>query len=279
MSLASWVQVMMTNQAKRQLLFGLAIDAATLGEVLTRCEAAIRTRTRVLVGVVNAAKLVNLRKDAKLRDSLLECDMILADGQSVVWASKILSKPLPERVAGIDLFEGLLDLADQEHYSVYLLGATPAVVAALAETISNRFPNAVIAGWRDGYFVDEEADSVAYEITTSRPDMLFLGMASPKKEIFLGRFGASLGVPVLHGVGGSFDVMAGVTQRAPESWQRLGFEWAYRLKQEPRRLWRRYLRTNTRFILQVIIERFRPTPAWERQAPPNLQPSKEATNG
>ena len=92
MSLASWVQLMMTNQAKRQLLFGLAIDAATLGEALTRCEAAIRTRSRVLVGVVNAAKLVNLRKDAELRDSLLECDMILADGQSVVWASKILSK-------------------------------------------------------------------------------------------------------------------------------------------------------------------------------------------
>ena len=249
------------------------------GEVITRCEAAIRTRSRVLIGVVNAAKLVNLRKDAKLRDSLLACDMILADGQSVVWASKILSKPLPERVAGIDLFEGLLDLADQKHYSVYLLGAAPAVVAALAETISSRFPNAVIAGWRDGYFVDEEAEGVADEITTSRPDMLFLGMASPKKEIFLGRFGASLGVPVLHGVGGSFDVMAGVTQRARGSWQRLGFEWAYRLKQEPRRLWRRYLRTNTRFILQVIIERFRPTPAWERHALPNLQRSKETTNG
>jgi N-acetylglucosaminyldiphosphoundecaprenol N-acetyl-beta-D-mannosaminyltransferase len=269
----------MNSQAKRQRLFGLAIDAATLAQVLTRCEAAIRTRSRVLVGVVNAAKLVNLRKDARLRNSLLECDMILADGQSVVWASKILSRPLPERVAGIDLFEGLLDLADQKHYSVYLLGATPAVVAALAETISNRFPNAVIAGRRNGYFADEEAESVAYEITTARPDMLFLGMASPKKEIFLGRFGASLGVPVLHGVGGSFDVMAGVTQRAPESWQRLGFEWAYRLKQEPRRLWRRYLRTNTRFIVQVIIEHFRPTPAWERQVPPNLQASEEITNG
>jgi N-acetylglucosaminyldiphosphoundecaprenol N-acetyl-beta-D-mannosaminyltransferase len=279
MSLASWERLIMNSQAKRQRLFGLAIDAATLGQVLTRCEAAIRTRSQVLVGVVNAAKLVNLRKDARLRNSLLECDMILADGQSVVWASKILSRPLPERVAGIDLFEGLLDLADQKHYSVYLLGATPAVVAALAETISNRFPNAVIAGWRNGYFADEEAESVAYEITTARPDMLFLGMASPKKEIFLGRFGASLGVPVLHGVGGSFDVMAGVTQRAPESWQRLGFEWAYRLKQEPRRLWRRYLRTNTRFIVQVIIEHFRPTPAWERQVPPNLQASEEITNG
>ena len=256
--------MIMTSQTRRQQLFGLPIDAATLDEALTRCEVAIRTRSRALVGVVNAAKIVNVRKDANLRDSLLECDMILADGQSVVWASKVLSRPLPERVAGIDLFEGLLNLADQKHYSVYLLGATPAVVAALAETIGNRFPDAVIAGWRDGYFSDEEAESVANEIARARPDMLFLGMVSPKKEIFLGRFGAGLGVPVLHGVGGSFDVMAGVTRRAPQSWQRLGLEWAYRLKQEPRRLWRRYLRTNTRFILQVIIEHFRPTPAWKR---------------
>jgi N-acetylglucosaminyldiphosphoundecaprenol N-acetyl-beta-D-mannosaminyltransferase len=240
----------------------LSIDAMTLGEALARCEGAIRARSRMLVGVVNAAKIVNLRKDAKLRESMLECDMILADGQSVVWASKIVSRPLPERVAGIDLFEGLLDLADRKHYSLYLLGAAPDVVAALAETIRRRFPAAVIAGWRDGYFADAEAESVAHEITIAHPDMLFLGMVSPKKEIFLGRFGAGLGVPVLHGVGGSFDVMAGVTRRAPESWQRLGLEWAYRLKQEPSRLWRRYLRTNTRFILQVIIERFRPTPAW-----------------
>ena len=165
MSLASWARLIMTSAAQRQQLFGLAIDAATLDEALSRCEAAIRTRSRVLVGVVNAAKIVNLRKDARLRDSLLECDMILADGQSVVWASKILSRPLPERVAGIDLFEGLLDLADQKHYSVYLLGATPEVVAALAETIRRRFPGAVIAGWRDGYFADEEAESVADEIT------------------------------------------------------------------------------------------------------------------
>jgi N-acetylglucosaminyldiphosphoundecaprenol N-acetyl-beta-D-mannosaminyltransferase len=279
MSLASWARLIMAREAKPQQLFGLSIDATTLAEALARCEAAIRTRSRMLVGVVNAAKIVNLQKDASLRDSLLECDMILADGQSVVWASHVLSRPVPERVAGIDLFEGLLDLADQRHYSVYLLGATPEVVAALAETLRGRFPDAVIAGWRDGYFADEEAENVAEEITMAHPDMLFLGMVSPKKEIFLGRFGAGLGVPVLHGVGGSFDVMAGVTQRAPGSWQRLGFEWAYRLKQEPGRLWRRYLRTNTRFILQVIIERFRPTPAWARRALPNLQPSKEIANG
>jgi N-acetylglucosaminyldiphosphoundecaprenol N-acetyl-beta-D-mannosaminyltransferase len=233
----------------------------------------------MLVGVVNAAKIVNLRKDADLRDSVLECDMILADGQSVVWASKILSRPLPERVAGIDLFEQLLDLANRRHYSVYLLGATQAVIEALTETIGRRFPGAVIAGSRDGYFTDEKAENVAREIISAHPDMLFLGMASPKKEIFLRRFSTDLGVPVLHGVGGSFDVMAGVTQRAPAWWQRLGFEWAYRLKQEPRRLWRRYLRTNTRFIVQVVIERFRPSPASVRQGLPDLQPIKEKTSG
>jgi N-acetylglucosaminyldiphosphoundecaprenol N-acetyl-beta-D-mannosaminyltransferase len=269
----------MTSGAHRQQIFGLAIDTATLGDALTRCEAAINTRSRMLVGVVNAAKIVNIRKDARLRDSLLECDMILADGQSVVWASRFLSRPLPERVAGIDLFEGLLDLADQKRYSIYLLGATAEVVAALAETIKRRFPGVVIAGWRDGYFADADAQSVAEEIINAQPDMLFLGITSPKKEIFLGRFGAGLCVPVLHGVGGSFDVMAGVTQRAPGSWQRFGLEWAYRLKQEPRRLWRRYLRTNTRFIAQVIIERFRPTPSWEQQTPPNLQASEEIVNG
>ena len=108
--------MIVAREAKRQQLFGLSIDAMTLGEALARCEGAIRARSRMLVGVVNAAKIVNLRKDAKLRESMLECDMILADGQSVVWASKMVSRPLPERVAGIDLFEGLLDLADQKHY-------------------------------------------------------------------------------------------------------------------------------------------------------------------
>ena len=92
--------------------------------------------------------------------------------------------------------------------------------------------------------------------------MLFLGMVSPKKEIFIGTYGQTLGVPVVHGVGGSFDVLAGVTDRAPLTWQRAGMEWAYRLKQEPRRLARRYLTTNTAFLALTIQERVRPTSAY-----------------
>ncbi|KAE8764878.1 WecB/TagA/CpsF family glycosyltransferase [Georgenia thermotolerans] len=243
-----------------RLLFGLPLNAATMADTLGACEQALHERRRLLVGVLNAAKVVNLRRDALLRASLMECDLLLADGQSVVWASRLLGRPLPERVAGIDLFVALLDLADREGFSVYLLGAKPDVLRRLVAHVEERYPGLVIAGARDGYFKEEESAEVAYEIRASRPDMLFLGMTSPKKEIFLAAHGRDLGVPVLHGVGGSFDVLAGLTRRAPECWQRYGMEWAYRLLQEPRRMWRRYLRTNSIFLALVVRELLRPSP-------------------
>lgn len=240
--------------SEAQVLFGLPVDAMTMDETVARADLALRSRERFLVGVVNAAKVVKMTRDAWLRDSLLECDVLLADGQSVVWASRILRRPLPERVAGIDLFEALLARADEEHYRVYLLGARPEVLARVREVIAQRWPGAVIAGSRDGYFSADDSAEVAADITASRADMVFLGMTTPSKEIFLGTYAATLGAPVLHGVGGSFDVLAGVTARAPERWQRAGMEWAYRVLQEPRRLWRRYLFTNIAFLALVASE-------------------------
>lgn len=234
-----------------QVLFGLPVDAMTMDEVVARADDALRSRERLLIGVVNAAKVVKVKGDTWLRDSLLECDLLLADGQSVVWASRLLARPLPERVAGIDLFEALLARADQEHYRVYLLGARPEVLTRVEEAIAQRWPGTVIAGSRDGYFAPEQSGEVAAAITASRADMVFLGMTTPAKENFLRTYGSTLGAPVMHGVGGSFDVLAGVTNRAPERWQRAGMEWAYRVLQEPRRLWRRYLFTNVAFIVLV----------------------------
>ena len=255
--------VMTTRPADpgRQLLFGLQIDGMRMDQALERCRQAMLTRKPVLIGVLNAAKIVNLRRDPGLRDALLDCTMLLADGQSVVWASRLLGKPLPERVAGIDLFEALLGLAHRQGRSVYLLGAKPAVLAALQRRIAQRWPGLVIAGSHHGYFSDAEAAGIAADIAASHADMLFLGMASPKKEIFLGQFRHALGVPVLHGVGGSFDVMAGLTKRAPSAWQRLGLEWAYRLLQEPRRLWKRYLVTNSAFVALTMREALHPAAA------------------
>lgn len=127
-------------RTQRQLLFGVYMDAISMEDVINRCRTALVTRNRLLLGVLNAAKVVNLRKDSLLRNSLIECDMLLADGQSVVWASKMLRRPLPERIAGIDIFEQLLMLAHHDARSIYLLGARPDVLARLEENIAQRFP-------------------------------------------------------------------------------------------------------------------------------------------
>ena len=242
----------------------MPLAALTLEEAVGLAVRAIHDHSRLLVGVLNAAKVVKLGRDDFLRNSLLECDVLLADGQSVVWASQITGRPLPERVTGIDLFEALLSVADREHLRVYLLGARQEVLDRVVDVVAERWPGARVVGRRNGYFADRDSAGVAAEIAASGADMLFLGMTTPKKEIFLGSHAGSMGVPVLHGVGGSFDVLAGVTRRAPVRWQRLGLEWAYRLLQEPGRLWRRYLVTNTAFVLLTVRERIRPRPAYAR---------------
>jgi N-acetylglucosaminyldiphosphoundecaprenol N-acetyl-beta-D-mannosaminyltransferase len=259
---------MLNRAAARQVvLFGLTVDAITLPEAVDRAEHAIRTRSRLLVGVVNAAKIVKLTADGFLRASLLEADLVLADGQSVVWASRLLRRPLPERVTGIDLFEALLALAAKRGYRVFFLGARPEVLTAMEAQARRRWPGLIVAGRQHGYFPTEQTEQVAEAIRASRPDMLFIGMATPAKELFLGTYADRLGATVLHGVGGSFDVLAGVTERAPEAWQRAGMEWAYRLRQEPRRLWKRYLVTNTAFLLLLLVEAVSPRAPYPQPAP------------
>jgi N-acetylglucosaminyldiphosphoundecaprenol N-acetyl-beta-D-mannosaminyltransferase len=233
-------------------LLGVPIADATLDDVLELIDRAIASRTRLQIGVVNAAKLVTMRRDPALRQDVLSSDIVLADGMSVVWASRLLRSPLTERVAGIDLMMGMLERGKARKYRVYCLGATAEVLARVVESIEHNYPGVVVAGSQHGYFSAEEEEAVAMSIRDASPDILLVAMSSPRKEQFLGRWGRRLDVPVCHGVGGSFDVVAGLVQRAPEAWQRLGLEWLYRTKQEPRRLWKRYLVTNTVFLWMVV---------------------------
>ena len=235
-------------------LFGVPIAAVRMDDVLARVDEAIRTREPLHLGVVNAAKLVNMRKDAALRADVLSSDLILADGMSVVWASRVLRRALPERVTGIDLMLRMLEAGDSRGYRMYLLGATGEVLSAVVQRIALEYPGVQIAGHWDGYFSTQEERRVAHDIAASAPDILLVAMTSPRKERFLARWRGELRVPVTHGVGGSFDVFAGKVRRAPQAWQRLGLEWLYRVLQEPRRLWRRYLVTNTRFCGLVFAE-------------------------
>jgi N-acetylglucosaminyldiphosphoundecaprenol N-acetyl-beta-D-mannosaminyltransferase len=238
--------------AIRHELLGVPIDALTLQEVLDRVEGAISSRVSLHISVVNAAKLANMRRDALLRDDVLSGDLILADGISLVWASRLLGQPLPERVAGIDLMHAMLERASRYGWSVYCLGASQDVLAQAMARIAADYPGVRLAGCRNGYFSSTEEAEVGQAIAEAAPDILLVAMSSPKKEQFLARWQPDLQVPVCHGVGGSFDVLAGKVQRAPLWWQRLGLEWLYRLKQEPRRLWKRYLVTNSLFCALLV---------------------------
>lgn len=244
-----------------QPLFGIRVCAEPMTQALARVHDAIRGGRRLHIGVVNAAKIVNMRSDPELCAAVVESDVIYADGMSVVWASRVLGRPLPERVAGIDLMTGILEQGDREGYRVYCLGATREVLDEVCEVFRRRYPGVVIAGSEHGYFGADDERAVAERIRDARADVLFVAITSPKKERFMARWAEVMDVPVVHGVGGSFDVVAGVVQRAPAAWQRLGLEWLYRVKQEPRRLWKRYLVTNSIFLKLVLSEKLKRSPA------------------
>ena len=207
--------------------------------------------------VVNAGKIVAMQSDTKLRKSVNESDLINADGQAVVWASKVLGKPLKERVAGIDLMEALVKLAYQNQYKVFFFGAKEEVVKTVIDRYSNDYSTEIIAGYRNGYFKKEEEQDIAKQISDSGANILFVAISSPTKENFLYENKTLLkGVNFIMGVGGSFDVVSGKVKRAPIWMQNSGLEWFYRFVQEPKRMWKRYLVGNSKFIALVLKEKF-----------------------
>ncbi len=238
----------MTDRAD---ILGCPIDRLSMADTLAAIERAITAGRYTQHMAINAAKLVAMKDDPRLCEIIDGCGLVNADGQSVVWASRLLGDPLPERVAGIDLMDALLELARSRGFRVYFLGARAEVLESAVQRLQERYPELQVAGARDGYFTDDEAAEVCNAIRASRADALFVAMSSPRKEYFLGEFGPDLGVSFVMGVGGSIDVIAGITRRAPAAWQRLGLEWLYRLLQEPRRMFRRYAVTNTRFLALV----------------------------
>ena len=242
----------MTVVGDRAEVLGCSIDRVDMSEAAERCDRFVRTRAGAQHMAVNAAKIVAMRHDDALHRLVDRCELITADGQAVVWASRLLGDPLPTRVAGIDLMLELLALAENRGYRVYVLGAQREVLELAVAHLRELHPRLEFAGYRDGYFSEAEEPSVAAAIRAARPDLLFVAMSTPRKEYFLGRWGPELDVPFSMGVGGAIDVVAGVTKRAPRSLQRLGLEWAFRLAQEPRRLFRRYLVTNSEFVALTL---------------------------
>lgn len=239
----------------RITICNIPVDALTMKETVNIIDAALAERKPIHHVVINAAKVVNAQKDKNLKESIVNCDIINADGQGVVWAARFLNKPLPERVAGIDLMEELVGLAASKGYRIYFLGAKESIVKKVVDVYSERYGKQIVAGYRNGYFTGEEELSVAQKIGESKADILFVAMSSPKKEIFLNTYKKEINVPFIMGVGGSFDVVAGFVKRAPSWMQKSGLEWFYRVIQEPKRMWKRYLVGNFEFTRLVLKEK------------------------
>jgi N-acetylglucosaminyldiphosphoundecaprenol N-acetyl-beta-D-mannosaminyltransferase len=240
--------------SRRVEIFGAPVDAVSLHEAVGWIEQLVASGDNGQHAALNAGKIVRFAREPELLAAIRDCELVTADGQAVVWAARLLGRPLPERVAGIDLMEALFARAEARGLSVYLLGARPEVIRAAEAEIARRHPKLRIAGRHHGYFGAEAEDSVVADIAQRAPDLLFIALETPQKELFIARNRDRLKVPFAMGVGGSFDVLAGRRQRAPMWMQRAGLEWLFRLIQEPGRLGRRYMFGNAAFTALVIRE-------------------------
>ena len=209
---------------------------------LTQQEAAQRGRQLLeedkfhYVVTPNPEFLLAAEKDPEFRRVLNAADLVLPDGIGVVYSAKILGTPLKERVPGIEFAEAMLSALNEMGGRLYLLGAKPGVAEEAGRRICARYPALVLCGTHDGYFKDEQA--ILPEIAAAKPDLLFVCLGAPKQEKWMARWGQHTGAKLAIGLGGCLDVFAGNVRRAPEQWQKLGLEWAYRLKKEPKRIGR-----------------------------------------
>lgn len=227
-------------------ILNAAFDCVSIAQIAESVDEHVRNGQRGWICTVNVSYLMIMRSHPELQAHVDAAFLTIADGQPIVWASRLLGPRLPERAAGVDVMVRLCDTASLRGYSVFLLGSTEANVAAAADFLRSRHPGLVIHT-HCGYFRDCDADAVADRIRNSGATMLFVGMGVPRQELFINRQWGRLGVAVAMGVGGSFDVLSGTLTRAPYWMQKCGLEWTHRLRQEPVRLLRRYLVTGGQF--------------------------------
>lgn len=264
------------SEARSDFL-GAPIDCLTRAATLAIAETAMRERRPVMHVCLNVAKFVAMRTDPELDADVRSADIVSVDGAGILWAARLLGIAVPERVTGIDLFQAILSLCAARGFRPYFLGAQAAVLDAAIARLKARHEAIVLAGKRDGYFRPDQEDAVVEAIRQSGADCLFIAMPTPLKERFIHRHRDRLGVPFVMGVGGSFDVLAGKTSRAPGFVQAAGLEWAWRVMQEPRRLGPRYLRTNIAFagiigraMLSAGARRARIEPSRVSGGPPRI---------
>ena len=241
-------EIVAKKKNTRYKIMNTFVNVVSMDETIRCVEKIIEKGKPTQHVVINASKVNLMEDDPELRRIVNSCPLINADGASIVWAAKKLGVPLKERVTGCDLFQELVRVAAEKGYKIYLFGAREEVVTKVKAIYEEQYPEIQIVGYRNGYFTEADEPEIVKNMAESGADMMFVAFSSPKKEYWVNKYMAQLNIPFVMGVGGSFDIVAGVTERAPKWWQDHGLEWLYRFIQEPKRMWRRYIIGNAKFV-------------------------------
>lgn len=233
-------------------ILGVQVSTKTMAETVDTLLGYLDEERVHCVFTPNSEIIYMAYKDPQFAQLLNSADLNTADGIGVVYASRILGQPLRERVTGFDLINLLCERAAPSRRRVFLFGAKPGVAEEAADKLTQLYPGLVICGTRDGYFKEEQTPEIVGQINAAEPDILLVCLGAPKQERWIADNREHLNVRIVLGAGGSLDVLAGRVERAPESWQRLGLEWAYRLKKEPKRIGR--MMALPRFGLTVLLK-------------------------
>ena len=232
-------------------ILGVPFDNVTMEEAIDRAMALIEARRGAYVVTPNPEIVMAAREDAELMGAVRDAALVLPDGIGVIYGGKILGTPLKEKTPGIDFAAGVIERLSHKGGSVFLFGAKPGVAELAAQNLSRRFPGLVIAGTSDGYFSDDAP--IVERIAAAKPDLLLVCLGMPKQEFWMQAHAGQLDVGLMAGLGGRLDVFAGVVERAPERWQKLGLEWLYRLLKQPSRAGR--MMKLPKFVLCAVKER------------------------
>ena len=239
------------TEKNRVNILGVPVDMVDRGQAMQIFEESFPQPGVTMIVTPNSEIVQRASKEDELRQLISSADLIIPDGVGLVYASKIIGCPLSERVTGIDFLESIITYLEKNGKSIYFFGSKPGVAEAAADRIKEKYPKLIVAGTHDGYFKPEEEAGIVKEINDSSTDFLCVALGAPKQERFIHDHRSELKVSGAIGVGGSLDVWAGTLKRAPEFYRKHGFEWLYRLIQEPSR-YKRMLALPV-FMLRVIF--------------------------
>ncbi|OKP98464.1 WecB/TagA/CpsF family glycosyltransferase [Paenibacillus sp. P46E] len=234
-------------------IFGIRVSKIDMKATVSYLTDAIQKREPHQVITANPIMVMTALENPAYMEIMKSAELVVPDGTGVVWAAEYCKQPVAERVAGFDLLHELLHRGESYNWKVYLLGSTPEVIRETASRLQTQYAGIIIAGYHDGFFGPDADEAIISEIVKAQPDLLFVARGADSQEPWIAKYKTQLNIPVMMGVGGSFDVISGKSRRAPKAFQKLRAEWLYRLLKEPTR-YKRMLAL-PKFAVKVLREK------------------------